>query len=197
MVHENPRSTRVHPGSMVHENPRLTQVRPLGMVRENPGVAKVAFQRHSLAPKKKPPGNIPLKTPGTFTVQVLQNFLTPGNYNIPFRCQGSEGSEEPEQRTFEKFSLKTRKFPGNSRKILVHPWHRKGIYIVPGVPKISRFYFWANLRDGAARLLHWTCPVPLTVRGTQALVGFPPLAPSVFCAARQDAVLRRSLLHHT
>ena len=41
------------------------------------------------------------------------------------------------------------------------------------------------------------CPVPLTVRGTQALVGFAPLAPSVFCAARQNAVLRRSLLHHT
>ena len=41
------------------------------------------------------------------------------------------------------------------------------------------------------------CPVPLTVRGTQVLVGFAPLAPSVFCAARQDAVLRRSLLRPT
>jgi len=41
------------------------------------------------------------------------------------------------------------------------------------------------------------CPVPLTVRGTQVLVGFAPLAPSVFCAARQNAVLRRSPLRHT
>ena len=41
------------------------------------------------------------------------------------------------------------------------------------------------------------CPVPLTVRGTQALVGFAPLAPSVFCAARQNAVLRRSPLRPT
>ena len=32
----------------------------------------------------------------------------------------------------------------------------------------------------------------LTVRGTQVLVGFAPLAPSVFCAARQNAVLRRT-----
>ena len=37
----------------------------------------------------------------------------------------------------------------------------------------------------------------LTVRGTQVLVGFAPLAPSVFCAARQNAVLRRSLLRPT
>ena len=42
-----------------------------------------------------------------------------------------------------------------------------------------------------------TCPVPLTVRGTQVLVGFVKLAPSVFCAARQNAVLRRSLLRPT
>ena len=41
------------------------------------------------------------------------------------------------------------------------------------------------------------CPVPLTVRGTQVLVGFAPLAPSVFCAARQNAVLRRSPLRRT
>ena len=45
--------------------------------------------------------------------------------------------------------------------------------------------------------LSMKCPVPLTVRGTQALVGFAPLAPSVFCAARQNAVLRRSLLRPT
>ena len=32
----------------------------------------------------------------------------------------------------------------------------------------------------------------LTVRGTQALVSFAPLAFKLFCAARQDAVLRRS-----
>ena len=46
------------------------------------------------------------------------------------------------------------------------------------------------------KVLH-ACPVPLTVRGTQALVGFAPLAPSVFCAARQNAVLRRSPLRPT
>ena len=33
---------------------------------------------------------------------------------------------------------------------------------------------------------HWRrCPVPLTVRGTQALVSFAPLAFELFCAARQ------------
>ncbi len=37
-----------------------------------------------------------------------------------------------------------------------------------------------------------SCPVPLTVRGTQALVSFAPLAFKLFCAARQNAVLRRS-----
>ena len=36
------------------------------------------------------------------------------------------------------------------------------------------------------------CPVPLTVRGTQALVSFAPLAFELFYAARQNAVLRRS-----
>ena len=35
------------------------------------------------------------------------------------------------------------------------------------------------------------CPVPLTVRGTQALVSFAPLAFKLFYAARQNAVLRR------
>merc|ERR1719174_3338015 len=34
------------------------------------------------------------------------------------------------------------------------------------------------------------CPVPLTVRGTQALVSFAPLAFKLFYAARQNAVLR-------
>ena len=33
---------------------------------------------------------------------------------------------------------------------------------------------------------------PLTVRGTQTLVSFAPLASKLFCAARQNAVLRRS-----
>ena len=46
------------------------------------------------------------------------------------------------------------------------------------------------LDDGAL------CPVPLTVRGTQALVSFAPLAFKLFCAARQNAVLRRSSLGH-
>ena len=32
----------------------------------------------------------------------------------------------------------------------------------------------------------------LTVRGTQTLVSFAPLAFKLFCAARQNAVLRRS-----
>ena len=36
------------------------------------------------------------------------------------------------------------------------------------------------------------CPVPLTVRGTQTLVSFAPLAFKLFYAARQNAVLRRS-----
>ena len=36
------------------------------------------------------------------------------------------------------------------------------------------------------------CPVPLTVRGTQALVIFAPLAFKLFYAARHNAVLRRS-----
>ena len=31
------------------------------------------------------------------------------------------------------------------------------------------------------------CPVPLTVRGTQALVSFAPLAFKLFCAARGDS----------
>ena len=34
------------------------------------------------------------------------------------------------------------------------------------------------------------CPVPLTVRGTQALVSFAPLAFKLFFAARQNAVDR-------
>ena len=44
----------------------------------------------------------------------------------------------------------------------------------------------------AERLGTGRCPVPLTVRGTQALVSFAPLAFKLFCAARQNAVLRRS-----
>ena len=43
-------------------------------------------------------------------------------------------------------------------------------------------------------LTEFECPVPLTVRGTQALVSFAPLAFKLFCAARQNAVLRRSPL---
>ena len=44
-------------------------------------------------------------------------------------------------------------------------------------------------------LTEFECPVPLTVRGTQALVSFAPLAFKLFCAARQNAVLRRSPFH--
>ena len=39
---------------------------------------------------------------------------------------------------------------------------------------------------------HIACPVPLTVRGTRALVSFAPLAFELFYAARHNAVLRRS-----
>ena len=35
-----------------------------------------------------------------------------------------------------------------------------------------------------------SCPVPLTVRGTQTLVSFAPLAFKLFYAARQNAVLQ-------
>ena len=45
-----------------------------------------------------------------------------------------------------------------------------------------------RLRD----TLRVLCPVPLTVRGTQTLVSFAPLAFKLFYAARQNAVLRRS-----
>ena len=47
---------------------------------------------------------------------------------------------------------------------------------------------------GTAGFAHVSClcPVPLTVRGTQALVSFAPLAFKLFFAARQNAVLRRS-----
>jgi hypothetical protein len=38
----------------------------------------------------------------------------------------------------------------------------------------------------------FACPVPLTVRGTQAIVSFAPLAFKLFFAARHNAVLRRS-----
>ena len=47
-------------------------------------------------------------------------------------------------------------------------------------------------RDYLRRLVGGQCPVPLTVRGTQALVSFAPLAFKLFFAARQNAVLRRS-----
>ncbi len=47
-------------------------------------------------------------------------------------------------------------------------------------------------RSGFARGTTIQCPVPLTVRGTQALVSFAPLAFKLFFAARQNAVLRRS-----
>ena len=45
-------------------------------------------------------------------------------------------------------------------------------------------------KDGPIMVV-FECPVPLTVRGTQALVSFAPLAFKLFCAARQNAVLRR------
>ena len=46
--------------------------------------------------------------------------------------------------------------------------------------------------DYSSHHLEMYCPVPLTVRGTQALVSFAPLAFKLFYAARQNAVLRRS-----
>ena len=42
----------------------------------------------------------------------------------------------------------------------------------------------------AAALSLRYCPVPLTVRGTQALVSFAPLAFKLFCAAREAAPAR-------
>ena len=57
---------------------------------------------------------------------------------------------------------------------------------------------WHRVADAAAEriiaeaVLKWPCPVPLTVRGTQTLVSFAPLAFKLFYAARQNAVLRRS-----
>ena len=50
---------------------------------------------------------------------------------------------------------------------------------------------WARDLHGSG-VTTMNCPVPLTVRGTQALVSFAPLAFKLFCAARQNAVLRRS-----
>ena len=56
----------------------------------------------------------------------------------------------------------------------------------------------ASTCDGVVKLIkrydrdRHGCPVPLTVRGTQALVSFAPLAFKLFYAARQNAVLRRS-----
>ena len=46
--------------------------------------------------------------------------------------------------------------------------------------------------QAALSLIAVSCPVPLTVRGTQTLVSFAPLAFKLFYAARQNAVLRRS-----
>ena len=51
---------------------------------------------------------------------------------------------------------------------------------------------WTRRVPGSARPTYLGCPVPLTVRGTQALVSFAPLAFKLFYAARQNAVLRRS-----
>ena len=62
----------------------------------------------------------------------------------------------------------------------------------------TTFILSASITRGVtyAKLTHTVaegrCPVPLTVRGTQALVSFAPLAFKLFYAARQNAVLRRS-----
>ena len=64
-------------------------------------------------------------------------------------------------------------------------------------PVLCESVVYAILADPWIECEEILCPVPLTVRGTQVLVGFAPLAPSVFCAARQNAVLRRSLLRPT
>ena len=68
----------------------------------------------------------------------------------------------------------------------------------PAVPRpsVKRFRAAGALKVlmSACRSGSWSqhCPVPLTVRGTQALVSFAPLAFKLFYAARQNAVLRRS-----
>ena len=49
-----------------------------------------------------------------------------------------------------------------------------------------------TVAEGRYTTAPYLCPVPLTVRGTQALVSFAPLAFKLFYAARQNAVLRRS-----
>ena len=56
----------------------------------------------------------------------------------------------------------------------------------PGASKLTKVF----LATHGRRRHH--CPVPLTVRGTQTLVSFAPLAFKLFCAVRQNAVLRRS-----
>ena len=52
--------------------------------------------------------------------------------------------------------------------------------------------WWVDKVTSMVGTFYNACPVPLTVRGTQALVSFAPLAFKLFCAARQNAVLRRS-----
>ena len=56
----------------------------------------------------------------------------------------------------------------------------------------GRAWGMADILTDVPRRVWPACPVPLTVRGTQALVSFAPLAFKLFCAARQNAVLRRS-----
>ena len=56
----------------------------------------------------------------------------------------------------------------------------------------TRFFSKRSCTDDLLSHVTTRCPVPLTVRGTQALVSFAPLAFKLFFAARQNAVLRRS-----
>ena len=64
--------------------------------------------------------------------------------------------------------------------------------VIQAPPRRPRAPRRAASRGAVIGALLLLCPVPLTVRGTQALVSFAPLAFKLFFAARHNAVLRRS-----
>ena len=87
----------------------------------------------------------------------------------------------------------SRRWRGGRRDDSARP--RRHILIstqAPGVGKDDEEASAAKLADYDGFMFGLPCPVPLTVRGTQALVSFAPLAFKLFYAARQNAVLRRS-----
>ena len=65
-----------------------------------------------------------------------------------------------------------------------HGWWERAA--TPTATSLVVSHLWTS-KGGAVRrecTRYFCCPVPPTVRGTQALVSFVALAPSVFCAAR-------------